>query len=305
MGSSTPLLESRKICKTFPGVIALDRVDLLVQRGEVLAVIGENGAGKSTLMKILGGVQQPDSGEILIDSKTASIDSVRAAEKLGISLIHQELNLADNLDVAANLFLGREPRGWLGVIDRKELYRDAQALLDRAGFALNPRAAVRSLSIGQQQLVEIAKALSVDARVIIMDEPTSSLSARESERLFEVIRTLRARGVSIVYISHRLAEVEILADRVVGLRDGRNAGELPRERITRDAMVRLMVGRELSQQFPHSPHSPGEVVLRVRRLRTRRYPQHAVDFELRAGEIVGVAGLVGSGRSELLNTIFG
>src|SRR5205809_7360355 len=174
MGSSTPLLESRKICKTFPGVIALDRVDLLVQRGEVVAVIGENGAGKSTLMKILGGVQEPDSGEILVVGQAVSIASVRAAEKLGVALIHQELNLADNLDVAANLFLGREPTKWLGVIDRRRLYRDAQALLDHAGFELNPRAQVSSLSIGRQQLVEIAKALAAEARGIIMDEPTSS-----------------------------------------------------------------------------------------------------------------------------------
>src|SRR5438034_2344216 len=167
------LLEAQKISKSFPGVAALDRVDLVVNRGEVVAVIGENGAGKSTLMKILGGVQEPDGGQILVDGTPVRIDSVRAAEKLGVALIHQELNLADNLDVAANLFLGREPTKWLGVIDRRRLYREAQALLDRAGFDLDPRAPVRSLSIGQQQLVEIAKALSAEARIIIMDEPTS------------------------------------------------------------------------------------------------------------------------------------
>jgi ribose transport system ATP-binding protein len=303
--SSTPLLEAQQISKSFPGVVALDRVSLSIGRGEVVAVIGENGAGKTTLMKILGGVQEPDGGRILIDGQAVRIDSVRAAERLGVALIHQELNLADNLDVAANLFLGREPTRWVGVIDRKRLYRQARELLDKAGFDLDPRAQVSSLPIGQQQLVEIAKALSAEARVIIMDEPTSSLSSRESERLFEVIRGLRGKGVSIVYISHRLAEVCELADRVVGLRDGRNAGELPRDRITRDAMVRLMVGRDLSQQFPHAPHAPGETVLRVHGLRTRRYPHHSVDLDLRAGEIVGIAGLVGSGRSELLNTIFG
>src|SRR5437773_10541967 len=168
------LLEARQISKAFPGVIALDRVDLAIGRGEVVAVIGENGAGKSTLMKILGGVQEPDSGEILVDGQAVRIDSVRAAEKLGIALIHQELNLADNLDVAANLFLGREPIKWLGVIDRRRLYRDAQALLDHAGFELNPRAQVSSLSIGRQQLVDIATALSAEARVISMADPTSS-----------------------------------------------------------------------------------------------------------------------------------
>src|SRR5689334_7881298 len=229
----TPLLEARRIGKSFPGVVALDGVSLSAGRGEVVAVIGENGAGKSTLMKILGGVQEPDTGQILLGGAAVRIDSVRTAQRLGIALIHQELNLADNLDVAANLFLGREPTRLFGVIDRRRLYRDATALLERAGFDLDPRAPVRSLPIGQQQLVEIAKALSTDARVIIMDEPTSSLTGRESERLFHVIRRLRAGGVAILYISHRLAEVQMLADRVVGLRDGRNAGELPKERVTR------------------------------------------------------------------------
>jgi ribose transport system ATP-binding protein len=298
------LLEARQIGKAFPGVVALDGVNLSAQAGEVVAIVGENGAGKSTLMKILGGVQEPDTGQILLDGRAVRIDSVRAAEQLGIALIHQELNLADNLNVGANLFLGREPAR-LGVINKSMLYRQAKALLDRAGFELDPRAPLASLSIGQQQLVEIAKALSTRARVIIMDEPTSSLSARESQRLFEVIRKLRSDGVTVLYISHRLAEVEVLADRVVGLRDGRNAGELPRDRISRDAMVTLMVGRELSQQFPHAPHPPGEVVLQVEGLRTKRYPRHALNFALRAGEIVGVAGLVGSGRSEMLNSIFG
>jgi ribose transport system ATP-binding protein len=299
------VLEARKISKSFPGVNALTQVDLRIDAGEVVSVIGENGAGKSTLMKILGGVQPPDAGEILVNDKSVTIASVRAAENLGIALIHQELNLADNLDVAANLFLGREPTKFGGVIDFKRLYRDAQALLDKCGFDLDPRDQVSRLSIGQQQLVEIAKALASDARVIIMDEPTSSLSARESDRLFDVIRGLRKKGVSIVYISHRLAEVEMLSDRVVGLRDGRNAGDLSRERITRDAMVRLMVGRDLSQQFPKNKHQPGELALRVRGLRTRRFPQHEIDFDVRRGEIVGIAGLVGSGRSELLQSIFG
>jgi ribose transport system ATP-binding protein len=302
--SAPPFLEARRIGKRFPGVVALDGVDLVARPGEVLAVIGENGAGKSTLMKILGGVQQPDAGQVLVDGAPVTIGSVRQAERLGIGLIHQELNLADNLDVASNLFLGREPNRF-GIVNRRRLYRDAAALLERAGFDLDPRQPVRSMPIGQQQLVEIAKALSLDARVLIMDEPSSSLSARESERLFDVIRDLRARGVAILYISHRLAEVEALADRVLGLRDGRNAGELSRGQISRAAMVRLMVGRDLSQQFPHTAHRAGEVVLRARGLRTRRFPQHAIDLELRAGEVVAVAGLVGSGRSELLHGLFG
>src|SRR3954471_1253535 len=182
MSTTTPLLEARRIGKRFPGVVALDRVSLTANRGELVAVIGENGAGKSTLMKILGGVQEPDEGQILLDGQPVRIDSVRKAEQLGIALIHQELNLADNLDVAANLFLGREPTTWFGVIDFTRLYRDAQTLLDKAGFDLDPCALVSTLSIGQQQLVEIAKALAADPRVFIMDEPTSSLSSRESDR---------------------------------------------------------------------------------------------------------------------------
>ncbi|HBF33427.1 TPA: D-xylose ABC transporter ATP-binding protein [Candidatus Sumerlaeota bacterium] len=301
---STPLLEVQKIGKQFPGVIALQDVDFCIEKGEVLALIGENGAGKSTLMKILAGVYTTDTGQILIDGQPVTIKSVRDAQALGVSLIHQELNVADNLDVAANLYLGREPQH-LGVIDRAKLYKDAEALLKRAGFDLDPRAPLRSLSIGHQQLVEIAKAISTDARIIIMDEPTSSLSQHETEALFDVIRDLRGRGISIVYISHRLSEVKEVADRVVGLRDGRNAGALTREEISHESMIKLMVGRELSQLFPHSALTPGEVVLEVKNLRTSLYPEHTASFSLRAGEVVGVAGLVGAGRSEMLNALFG
>ena len=307
MGQSAdapPLLEVRKIGKRFPGVRALHDVDLTLHPEEVLAVIGENGAGKSTLMKILAGVQAPDNGQILIDAKLVEIRSVHAALDLGIALIHQELNLARNLDVGANIFLGREPLRF-GLIDRYRIHNEARRYLDLVGLDVSPETIVETLTIGRQQMVEIAKALSVDARVLIMDEPTSSLSRKEVNSLFEVIRDLRSRGVSVVYISHRLGEVKDLADRVTVLRDGENAGDLERDEISHDAMVRLMVGRDVSQFYQHKQHAPGDVALEIIGLRTPAHPKHALHFSIRKGEIVGVAGLVGAGRTEMLATIFG
>jgi ribose transport system ATP-binding protein len=298
------LLEARSLTKSFPGVRALKGVSLTVGRGEVVAVIGENGAGKSTLMKILAGVQTADTGEIRIDGVPAPLRSVEEALGLGIALIHQELNLAQNLDVAANVFLGREPRRW-GLIDTARLHREAGQFLQAVGLEVAPDTRVGSLAIGQQQLVEIAKALSTRARVLIMDEPTSSLSAGEAENLFRVIQDLRGRGVSIVYISHRLGEVSRLADRVVVLRDGENSGKLARHEISHAAMVRLMVGRDLSQFYPHQPHVRPETVLKVEGLRTPAHPSHPLSFEVRAGERVGLAGLVGAGRTEVLLALFG
>lgn len=300
----TNLLVVKNVCKRFPGVRALHNVSLTLAKGEVLAVLGENGAGKSTLMKILAGVQSQDFGEILLDGKPVMIGSVEAALRHGIALIHQELNLADNLDVAANIFLGREPRK-LGFIDKTRQCTEAKQFLDMVGLDTPPTTLVRDLTIGHQQMVEIAKALSVNARVLIMDEPTSSLTQKETEQLFKVIKDLSSRGVSIVYISHRLSEVRTVAHRVVVLRDGENAGELATADITHDAMVKLMVGRELSQYYPHQPHAPGDVVLEVSGLRTPVHPKHELALSLRAGEIVGMAGLVGAGRTELLLTLFG
>ena len=300
----TPLLEVRQVTKHFPGVRALHEVDLSVQRCEVLAVIGENGAGKSTLMKILAGVQPPNAGEILIEGEPVSLNSVENALSKGIALIHQELNLAANLDVGANIFLGREPLR-LGLIDKPRINRESRQFLKLVGLDIDPDILVSDLTIGRQQMVEIAKALSIDARVLIMDEPTSSLSTLETENLFAVIKDLRERGVSIVYISHRLGEVKELADRVTVLRDGENAGDISRDEISHDAMVRLMVGRDVSQFYQHTPRDPGEVVLEVKNLRTPAHPQHTLNFEVRAGEIVGVAGLVGAGRTELFETLFG
>jgi len=298
------LLEVRNISKSFPGVRALDGVGFSVESGQVVAVIGENGAGKSTMMKILAGVQTQDEGEISIDGKPVSIRSVEEGLAHGVALIHQELNLATNLSVGANIFLGREPKRH-GFIDEKEITKNAKGYLDRVGLDVSPATLTGDLSIGQQQLVEIAKALSTDAQLLIMDEPTSSLSQRETERLFEVVKGLRTEGVSIVYISHRLGEVIELADRVVVLRDGQNAGELERDEIAHDRMVSLMVGRELSQFYAHELQEAGKVVLAAKALRTPAHPGHEVDFELRAGEIVGLAGLVGAGRTELLETLFG
>ncbi|MBX3179850.1 MAG: sugar ABC transporter ATP-binding protein [Candidatus Hydrogenedentes bacterium] len=300
-----PLLSVRDLSKQFPGVKALSGVSLDLYPGEVLAVIGENGAGKSTLMKILAGIQRPDSGAILLEGAEVEIGSIRAATALGISLIHQELNLADNLDIGANIFLGREPRGRCGVIRRRQIARDAAVLMQRVGLNVSPRTLVRHLSVGQQQMVEIAKALSVHSRILIMDEPTSSLSQRETDHLYRVIGDLKAEGVSIIYISHRLGEVSDLADRVVVLRDGKNAGELAREEICHDRMVKLMVGREFSADREYHPRALGEEVLRVDGLVTTAYPRHAISFSVRAGEIVGIGGLVGAGRTELLETLFG
>ena len=299
-----PLLVVQGVSKSFSGVRALADVDLTLLSGERLAVIGENGAGKSTLMKILAGVLPSDRGRIRLRGQPIEIRSVRDALEHGIALIHQELNLAPNLDLGANIFLGREPLRRL-LIDRDRIQRESARYLEMVGLDLAPSCLVGSLSIGQQQLVEIAKALAVDARILIMDEPTSSLSQHETLRLFEVIRDLKDRGVSIIYISHRLGEVLNLADRVEVLRDGENAGRLEGEEISHDRMVRLMVGRDISQFYHHLDRQPGEPLLKVEVLCTDAHPKKPLSFQVRRGEIVGVAGLVGAGRTGVLQTLFG
>jgi ribose transport system ATP-binding protein len=298
------LLTVDRVSKRFAGVQALQDVSLSLSEGEVLAVLGENGAGKSTLMKILAGVQQSDTGSISIHGESVQLDSCRTAMSHGVVLIHQELNLADNLDIGANIFLGREPRRF-GLIDRRTIERESRRFLDMVGLDESPSKLVGELTIGRQQMVEIAKALSTEAKVLIMDEPTSSLSGRETERLFEVVKDLRKRGVSIIYISHRLGEVIELADRVTVLRDGKNAGDLAKNEITHDNMVRLMVGRDVSKIFNRKPTTAHEVLFKVTDLVTPTWPQHRVSFEVRAGEIVGVSGLVGAGRTEVLRCLFG
>jgi ribose transport system ATP-binding protein len=304
----TPLLEVEGVSKSFPGVRALEDVRLRVLPGEVLALIGENGAGKSTLMKILGGIYTPDAGTIRIDGQPVTLTRVKDAERHGIVLIHQELNLAEHLDVAANVFLGREPT-WLWPLSliAPRIYADAQRITERLGLKVSPRTRVADLAVGQQQLVEIGRAMSLKSRLLILDEPTSSLTTSETELLFRVLRQLKAEGLSMIYISHRLKEVDEIADRVTVLRDGKNAGELTRAEISHDNMVRLMVGRELKQfyerQHPTGP-SRRTPVLEVRDLRWRA-GQPPINFKISAGEIVGMAGLIGSGRTELAETIFG
>lgn len=304
-GTESPvILEVRGITKSFPGVKALKGVNLHLREGEVLAVIGENGAGKSTLMKILAGVQEHDKGEVLVDGKPVRFKGVEDALDLGIALIHQELNLADNLDVAANIFLGREPLK-VGLLDTHTMRQESKSYLDRVGLQVDPDRIVSELTIGHQQMVEIAKALSINARVLIMDEPSSSLSQHETEQLFKVIKDLASKNVAVVYISHRLGEVRELADRVTVLRDGENAGELDRQGATHDSMVKLMVGRDISKYYALEPRTHGPVALKVVNLRTIQNPKHTLNFEINAGEIVGVAGLVGAGRTEMLQTLFG
>ena len=304
---TAPLLELQGITKRFPGVLALDDVSLAVAPGEVVGLVGENGAGKSTLMNILGGVHQADAGSIRWDGRAEKVGSVADSIALGIGFIHQELNVLDNLDVAGNVFLGREPTwgGPLRLVNRRAMFARAETYLRRLGLDLAGRAPLKDLSLAKQQMVEIAKALSQDARLLIMDEPTSSLTLAETDRLLATVRELRAQGVSVIYISHRLAEIAECADRVVVLRDGRNAGELGRGEITHPAMVRLMVGRDLEDWYVRGRGRAEPGYFQVRGLRTRAYPGSAVSFEVGRGEILGFAGLVGAGRSEAAQAIFG
>jgi ribose transport system ATP-binding protein len=302
--SAMPLLSMQGVCKRFDNVVALSEVALDVRRGEVHAICGENGAGKSTLMKILSGVYTPDEGEIHFDGQPVRLQGLHQAQALGIVMIHQELNLVPHLTVAENIWLGREPRrGWF--VDQARQRQGARACLQRLGVEVDPDAQVSSLSIAQQQMVEIAKALSMDARLLIMDEPTSSLGEADAARLLAVVQDLKRAGVGIVYISHRLEELEHIVDRVTVLRDGRYITTRAWGETSIDEIVSLMVGRELTQQFPPATRQPGsDVLLRVRGLQ-REGVFGPLDFELRRGEILGFAGLVGAGRTEVARAIFG
>lgn len=302
-----PILQMQDIEKRFGGVHALRGVDFSIAAGECVALVGENGAGKSTLMKILGGVHQPDAGTVTIDGKPAHINSVADAIKHGIAFIHQELNVFDNLDIAANVFLGREPvrGGFLKFIDNARMQTEARTYLERLGLNLPTDTRLSELSIAHQQMVEIAKALSLNARLLIMDEPTSSLTLQETARLLEVVKELKAQGVAIIYISHRLGEIKEIADRAVVLRDGANVGSLALGEITHDAMVRMMVGRDLNNFYRHPEGKVESGYFQVERLRTSRYPQERVSFSIGKGEILGLAGLVGAGRTEVAEAIFG
>ena len=283
-GNTAPLLELKGITKRFPGVLALSDVSFSVGQSEVVALIGENGAGKSTLMKTLGGVHQPDEGEIFFDGKNVTIAKVADAIALGIGFVHQELNVLDNLDVAANIFMGREPLvgGPLRLVNQRKMWADSEAYLKRLGLLISPKKLLSELSIAQQQMVEIAKALSQNARVIIMDEPTSSLTLTETDRLLSTIKELRTSGVSVIYISHRLGEVEQIADRAVVLRDGRNAGELAHGHIRHENMVALMVGRKLEDLFVQGKGIQDGGYFQVEGLRTSY--QAPSSSQLRSGQ---------------------
>jgi len=306
-GAAEPFLKLSGLRKTYPGVVALADFSMEVRPGEVIGLVGENGAGKSTLMKILGGVVSPDRGTIEIDGVAHQALSVAHSMAAGIAFVHQELNLFDNLSVAANVYIGREPRkfGFLKLVDDDALERSVQPFLDRLGATFSPATPVARLSIAEQQIVEIAKALSLQSRLVILDEPTSSLPIAETEKLLEVIAGLKAHGISVIFISHRLHEVVVASDRVLVLRDGRLVGTLEGADINHDAMVRLMVGRELKVDYVPPSKPRGEVVVSIRGLRTSTYPAHDIDLDLHAGEILGLAGLVGAGRTELARVLFG
>jgi len=304
-------LRMQDISKSFPGVQALDRVHMEVQPGEVHALLGENGAGKSTLMKILSGVYQPDSGEILIEDRSVQFSDTRAAEQAGIAIIHQELNLIPQMTVAENIYLGREPRTKFGLVDYKTMRQAAETELQQLEVRIPVQARIADLRVGEQQLVEIAKALSLHAKVVIMDEPTSALSETEVEKLFKVIRRLQRTGVAIIYISHKLEEIFAIADKVTVLRDGKYIGTCVVKESTAQQLVSMMVGRELAVLFPKEKARVGEELLRVEGL-TVRHPSQShrnlledIHLSLRRGEILGIAGLMGSGRTELLMTLFG
>ncbi len=298
------LLELKNISKSFGPVQALQGVDFALEAGEVVGLIGENGAGKSTLMNLLGGMLQPTSGEIRTKGQAVTITDAISSAKHGISFVHQELNLLDNLNVAGNIFLGREPRR-MGCIDKGELIRRTQPLLNQLGLDITPQQSLADLTNGQKQLVEIAKSLSKDAQILILDEPTSSLTIRETDTLLSLVERLREQGMAIIFITHRLAEIQRVADRVFALRDGEPAGGLTREEISYDRMISIMIGRDLSEVYPPLPPPTNQTVFEVAGLSTQRWPHGDANFTIKGGEILGMAGLVGSGRSELAQAVFG
>ena len=304
---ANPFFRLTDIAKSYAGVQAVQGVNFSVSPGEVIGLVGENGAGKSTLMNIIGGVIEPSSGSLEIDGAQRRSLSVLESMGAGIAFVHQELNLFENLDVASNVYIGREPLygGPLRLVNRKKLYADVQPLLDRLGVDFKPETMVSDMSIAQRQLLEIVKALSLNSRLVIMDEPTSSLTLIETDRLLSVVAGLKASGVSVIFISHRLNELTKCADRVVVLRDGRIVGELGKGEITHGAMIRLMIGRDLKALYVLPAAKPGEAVLKIAEVRTAAYPAQTVSFSVRRGEILGLAGLVGAGRTELARAIFG
>jgi rhamnose transport system ATP-binding protein len=301
---SENILELKGIRKSFSGVEVLHDVSFALRQGEVHALLGENGAGKSTLVKIITGVHQPDAGEILLNGEPVHFNDARESRQAGIAAIYQELSLFPDLDVAENIFVGRQPVTAGRRVDWRKLYAEAGKLLESLGVKLDLKQKARTLSIAQQQMVEIARAFSIHARILIMDEPTSSLTLHEVDDLFRLVRRLRAEGTAIIFISHRLEELFTLADRVTVLRDGSYVGTRPMQEVTRDDLIRMMVGRTITNLFPKQDVKAGDVVLKVEHL-TRAGSFYDVSFELRRGEILGFAGLVGAGRTNVARAIFG
>ncbi len=302
-GEKPPVIKIEHISKSFGGIQALKEVTFEVYAGEVHALLGENGAGKSTLIKIMTGVEQPDQGQIFLDGKPVHFSSTRSAQTQGIAAIYQEPSLFPDLDIAENILVGRQPHGRLGV-DWKKMYREGGTLLQELGLKLDPRTKARELSVAQQQMVEIARALSINARVLIMDEPTSALTQGEVDELFTIVRRLRTSGTAIVFISHRLEELFAIADRVTTLRDGSYVGTRPMTDVSTEDLIRMMVGRNLEHLFPKQAVEAGKVILQVDGLSVEG-SFYGVSFELRQGEILGMAGLIGAGRTNVAQAIFG
>ncbi|GHU74135.1 monosaccharide-transporting ATPase [Clostridia bacterium] len=304
------LFRMEGISKSFPGVRALDNVSLSVNKGEVHGLVGENGAGKSTLMKIMAGVYHADAGEIYIDGQQVKISSTKKAHELGISIIFQEFNLCPHLTVADNIFIGR-PRMAGPLISDRNMHVEAQKILDDLGIKLNTHTVVRSLSVAQQQMVEIAKAISYNSRILVLDEPTATLTEREIAQLFDIINVLRSKGVGMVYISHRMEELNHICERVTVLRDGQYVGTRILKDITMGELVNMIVGRSLEEKFPKHTRTIGKIALEARNVRRRdklnpgRYKVNVEHLHVRHGEILGVAGLVGAGRTEIMRCIFG
>ncbi|PTV98498.1 ribose transport system ATP-binding protein [Halanaerobium saccharolyticum] len=297
------VLEMKNITKTFPGVKALDRVNFSLEKGEVHALLGENGAGKSTLMKVLNGIHERDEGEIFVKGEPVKFQNTKEAQNAGLAIIHQELELIPYLNVAENIFLGREERNGV-FINYKKLYQKTEEVLDLLGVDIDPKAKIKDLNIGSQQMVEIAKAVSQNADILVMDEPTSSLTNQEIEILFELIERLKEQEIAIVYISHRLEEVFEICDRVTVLRDGQFVGEVKTSETDEDELIKMMVGRTIEDRFPKMKFNPGEEILRIENLSVPEEIENA-SFSLKKGEILGIAGLMGSGRTELAKAIFG
>ena len=298
------LLYAKGITKIFPGVKALDNVSIKIHSGEVLGLLGENGAGKSTLLNVLSGTYKQDQGEIYLEGKKVNIETKQNALEMGIAIVYQELKLHPNLSVAENIFMGRLPKNKFGKIMYRQLYKQAQDILDFYQFDINAKEELRFLPIADRQMVEIAKSLSRNAKVILMDEPTSSLLSHEVERLFEIIKDLKQKGIGVVFISHKLDEIAACCDNVQVLRDGHDVGVRVVSETNENDLVKMMVGREITDVYPQKTNVPGDVILEVKNLR-RDGKVKDISFSVRKGEVFGIAGLVGAGRSELVRLIFG